>query len=126
MAKKAAVKKAAPTKAKPAAAKKPAAAAYKAKATPTEATDKAHLIDVIAEATGGSKAASKTALENVLATVGASLKKNQSVQLLGFGTFVVSKRAARTGRNPRTGESIKIKASKSVRFKPGTKLKGSL
>ena len=52
-----------------------------------------------------------------------SLKKNQRVMLVGFGTFGVSKRKARTGRNPQTGETIKIKASKSVGFKPSKKFK---
>src|SRR3546814_15149596 len=59
----------------------------------------------------------------LLNTIQASLKKNQKVQLAGFGTFLVTKRAARKGVNPRTGEAIKIKASKSVRFKAGRTLK---
>ena len=56
----------------------------------------------------------------------ATIKKDGSVQLIGFGTFKVAKRAARTGRNPKTGEAMKIKASKSVRFAPSSTLKGSL
>ena len=59
----------------------------------------------------------------ILGTITTSLKKNQRVQLAGFGTFKVSKRAARKGRNPRTGEAIKIKASKTVAFKPSAKFK---
>ena len=62
----------------------------------------------------------------LLGTITTSLKKNQRVQLAGFGTFTVSKRGARKGRNPRTGEAIKIKASKSVRFKAGRTLKNSV
>jgi DNA-binding protein HU-beta len=62
----------------------------------------------------------------LLGTIGASLKKNQKVQLTGFGSFVVSKRRARKGRNPRTGKAIRVKASKSVRFRPGQTLKRSL
>ena len=55
-----------------------------------------------------------------------SLKKNKKVQLYGFGSFEVVKRKARKGRNPATGEAIRIKASKGVRFKAGTKLKGGI
>ena len=95
-------------------------------ATPDGTSDKSHLISVIAEHTGASKVVSKEALDAVLETVSMSLKKNKRVQLLGFGTFDVSKRKARKGRNPATGEEIKIKASKTVRFRPGTKLKSSL
>ena len=65
-------------------------------------------------------------MEAVLETISASLKKNQKVRLVGFGSFEVVKRKARKGRNPATGESIRIKASKSVRFRPGTKLKARL
>jgi DNA-binding protein HU-beta len=62
----------------------------------------------------------------LLGTIGASLKKNQKVQLTGFGSFVVSKRRARKARNPATGEEIRVKASKSVRFRPGQTLKQSI
>jgi DNA-binding protein HU-beta len=54
------------------------------------------------------------------------VKKDGSVQLIGFGTFKIAKRAARTGRNPKTGAAMKIKASKSVRFVASSALKGSL
>lgn len=100
--------------------------ANKPKATPEGTSDKSHLISIIQETTGASKTASKDALDAILETVSATLKKNKKVQILGFGTFEVAKRKARTGRNPATGEPIKIKASKTVRFKPGTKLKGSI
>ena len=112
--------------AKKPAAKKAAKAADKASPTPSGMTDKEHLIAAIQEKTGASQAAAKQAMEAVLETVAVTLKKNQKLQLLGFGTFEVAKRKARTGRNPATGESIKIKASKTVRFKPGTKLKAAV
>lgn len=102
------------------------AKAPKAAPTPSGTTDKNHLIGVIQEKTGASKTACKDALDAVMETVASSLKKNKKVQLLGFGSFEVTKRKARTGRNPSTGEPIKIKASKTVRFRPGTKLKSSL
>ena len=58
--------------------------------------------------------------------VKATLKKNNSVSLVGFGTFSVSKRAARTGRNPRTGAAIKIKSAKVPKFRPGKALRDAL
>ncbi len=72
------------------------------------------------------KAAAERALNAVLSGIRTGLKKEQSVQLVGFGTFQVKKRAARTGRNPQTGEKIKIKASKTVGFRPGKALKDSI
>jgi DNA-binding protein HU-beta len=65
-------------------------------------------------------------LDAVIAAVKTTLKKNGSVTLVGFGTFSVGKRAARTGRNPRTGEAIKIKAAKVPKFKPGKALKDAV
>lgn len=96
------------------------------KATPKDASDREHLIDVIRDEADCTAKAAKATLDALLGTISVSLKKNQRVQLVGFGTFNVSKRAARNGRNPQTGETIRIKASKSVRFKPGAALKGSL
>ncbi len=96
------------------------------KATPKDASDREHLINVIRDQTGCTAKAAKETLGAVLGTISVSLKKNKKVQLVGFGTFAVSKRGARKGRNPQTGETIKIKASKSVRFKPGLALKKSL
>ena len=113
-AKKAAAKRAAPK------------AAARLSATPSGASDKDHLISVIQSGTSSSKKAATDTLAAVLGTVTASLKKNQKVQLVGFGTFEVVKRRARKGRNPATGAAIRIKASKGVRFKAGTKLKGGL
>lgn len=70
---------------------------------------------------------SKSAISNVidaaLATIEESLKKGEEVRLVGFGNFYVSKRAAAKGRNPRTGETIQIKASKQPKFRPGKQLK---
>ena len=70
-----------------------------------------------------SKAAAARAIDAVLDGIAAGIKKDGNVQLIGFGTFTVKARAARTGRNPQTGATIKIKASKTVGFKAGTALK---
>ncbi len=90
--------------------------------------NKAELTELVQKALGAetSKRAAAEALEAVLASIAKGIKKDGSVQLIGFGTFKVAKRAARTGRNPKTGEAMKIKASKSVRFTPSSTLKGSL
>lgn len=88
--------------------------------------NKTELIDHIAKSADISKAASARALDAVIAAVKTTLKKNGSVTLVGFGTFSVGKRAARTGRNPRTGEAIKIKAAKVPKFKPGKALKDAV
>lgn len=96
------------------------------KATPESMGDRQHLIDVIQSGTGCTAAAARETMSALLGTITTSLKKNQRVQLAGFGTFAVSNRAARKGVNPRTGEAIKIKASKSVRFKAGRTLKNSV
>ncbi len=96
------------------------------RATPEGMKDRQHLIDVIQSGTGCTGVAARKTMVALLGTVATSLKKNRRVQLAGFGTFTVAKRAARKGRNPRTGETIKIKASKTVRFKAGRSLKGSV
>jgi len=72
------------------------------------------------------KAQAETAVNAVLQGMRTGLKKDKTVQLVGFGTFNTKTRKARWGRNPATGEKIKIKASKTVGFKPGKDLKGSL
>ncbi len=95
-------------------------------ATPSGTSDRKHLIGLIRNITGCSAQGARETLNSLLGTIGASLKKNQKVQLTGFGSFVVSKRGARKARNPRTGEAIRVKASKSVRFRPGQTLKRSL
>ncbi|MDP4839970.1 MAG: HU family DNA-binding protein [Alphaproteobacteria bacterium] len=87
---------------------------------------KADLISAIANETGFSKKDSETALGSILGAITTSLQKGNEVRLVGFGTFKVSDRAARTGRNPRTGESIQIKASKVPTFKAGKELKGAV
>lgn len=88
--------------------------------------NKTELIDHIAEQADLSKAAAGRALDAVIAGVKSTLKKGGSVTLVGFGTFAVGKRTARTGRNPRTGAAIKIKAAKVPKFKPGKALKDAL
>jgi DNA-binding protein HU-beta len=84
--------------------------------------NKAELIDAIAAESKLTKADSKRALDAFLGAVGKSLKKGDSVVLIGFGTFKVAQRAARNGRNPQTGKVIKIKAKKVVKFKAGADL----
>jgi DNA-binding protein HU-beta len=85
--------------------------------------NKAELIESIAESADISKAAAGHALDAVIETITNALKKGDTVTLVGFGTFSVRKRAARAGRNPRTGETIQIKASKVPGFKAGKALK---
>lgn len=85
--------------------------------------NKAELIEHIATQADISKAAATRALEAVIDGVKATLKKNGSVSIVGFGTFAVTKRVARTGRNPRTGAEIKIKAAKVPKFRAGKGLK---
>lgn len=88
--------------------------------------NKVELIEYIATHTDISKAAAGRSLESFIEAVKKSLKKGQNVTLVGFGTFSVSKRAARTGRNPRTGAPLKIKAAKVPKFKAGKGLKDAL
>ncbi|RCS57483.1 HU family DNA-binding protein [Parvibium lacunae] len=88
--------------------------------------NKSELIDHIAGEADISKAAAGRALEAFLEGVKKSLKKGDPVTLVGFGTFGVSKRKARTGRNPRTGEAIKIKAAKVPSFRAGKALKDAV
>ncbi len=88
--------------------------------------NKAELIDAIANSADLSKAAASRALDSAIGTITKALKKGDTVTLVGFGTFSVRKRSARTGRNPRTGEEIKIKASKVPGFKAGKALKDAI
>ena len=88
--------------------------------------NKTELIEAIAKTADISKAAAGRALDGMVKAVGVSLKKGQMVTLVGFGTFYVGKRAARSGRNPRTGEAIKIKAAKVPKFRAGKALKDTL
>jgi len=88
---------------------------------------KTELVEKIAKDTGTSKAAAAEAVNSFLGNITKELKKkNGKVTLVGFGTFTKVRRKARQGRNPQTGEAIKIKASNSVRFKPGKTLKDSI
>ena len=84
--------------------------------------NKSELIDAIADNSGLSKADSKRALEGFIASTEAALKKGDKISLVGFGSFSISKRAARTGRNPQTGKEIKIAAKNVVKFKAGADL----
>lgn len=86
--------------------------------------NKGELIENVAKDLGVSKAMGEKAVNTVLATIKKGTRKG--VNILGFGSFSVSKRSARTGRNPKTGEAIKIKASKGVKFKAGKAFKDSL
>ena len=87
---------------------------------------KSDVINQMATKAGISKVAAEKALKAFTDGVAAALKKGDKVSLVGFGTFSVSKRAARKGRNPQTGKEISIKASKSPRFKAGKALKGAV
>ena len=88
--------------------------------------NKTDLIDHIAKQADVSKAAAGRALDALAGAIKTTLKKGGSVTLVGFGTFVVGKRAARSGRNPRTGATIKIKAAKVPKFRPGKGLKDAI
>ena len=88
--------------------------------------NKTELVDAIAKETGLSKKDSEKAVKAFTDAVSKELKKKGKVQLVGFGTFEVGKRSARTGRNPQTGETIKIKAAKTPKFKAGKALKDAV
>lgn len=88
--------------------------------------NKTELIEHMAQSADISKAAASRTLEALVGAVTSTLKEDGSVTLVGFGTFSVAKRASRSGRNPRTGESIKISAAKVPKFKPGKALKDAL
>lgn len=88
--------------------------------------NKSELVDHIAESADISKTAASRALDSALDAISGSLQDGESVALVGFGTFLVRERAARAGRNPKTGESIQIAAAKVPAFKPGKGLKDAL
>jgi DNA-binding protein HU-beta len=88
--------------------------------------NKAELIDAMAAEAGLTKADAKRALDAFVTATTKSLKKGDRVALVGFGSFSVAKRAARTGRNPQTGKEIKIAAKKVVKFKAGSELTGTV
>ncbi len=88
--------------------------------------NKQDLIDAVAKSADLSKASAARAVKGALDAITASLKKKQPVSLIGFGTFKVSNRAARTGHNPQTDKAIKIRAAKVPKFRPGKALKDSV
>ena len=88
--------------------------------------NKSELIDAIAVDAGITKAAAKLALESFLGNIGETLKKGDKVSLVGFGSWSVTARAAREGRNPQTGNTIQIAAKNVVKFKAGAELESTL
>ncbi len=88
--------------------------------------NKTELIDAVAEATDLSKADAGRAVDAVVDTITGALKEGDAVTLVGFGTFLVRPRAARTGRNPQTGATIEIKAANAPAFKAGKALKDAV
>lgn len=88
--------------------------------------NKSEVIDNIAQLTSQSKADSERALEAFVKTVSDSLARGDEVKLIGFGTFAVSERSARVGRNPQTGAEIQIPARKAATFRPGKELKSAI
>ena len=89
----------------------------------TKSMTKAKLITEVSEVTGLSEADTTRAFEALLQSIQTELKKGNDIRITGLGTFGVSQREARVGRNPRTGEAIKLPAIKLPKFRPGTKLK---
>ena len=88
--------------------------------------NKVELVEAVAKQTGLSKKDAEAALKAYLAVITKALVKGDKIQLVGFGTFEVSKRPARKGRNPKTGEEMKIKACKAPKFKAGKALKDAV
>ena len=88
--------------------------------------NKSELIEAVAKYADMSKASAEKAIDGTLNSIRGSLKKGSSVTLVGFGTFKVGRRAARIGRNPRTGEAIKIKAARVPKFSAGKALKDAV
>ena len=87
---------------------------------------KADLVDVLARASGGSKRSAEQAMDAFLGAIRRSLRSGNRVTLSGFGTFVVTQRAARAGRNPRTGAQIKIPSARVPRFRPSRSLRAAV
>ena len=88
--------------------------------------NKQELIAQVADGTGLSRGDALRAVESVFDTIAAALKRGDEVRLVGFGTFTCSRRKASTGRNPRTGEPMQIKASSQPKFRPGKVLKDAV
>jgi len=87
---------------------------------------KAELVAVMAKTSGSSKAAAERAMNTFVTSIVESLRRGQKVTISGFGTFVVTRRAARNGRDPRTGSSIKIPPARVPRFRPSRSLKSAV
>ncbi len=88
--------------------------------------NKSELVEAVASSTGQTKVDATKSVDAVFAAISSALENGEEVRLIGFGTFFVSHRAATTGRNPRTGETITIKASKQPKFKAGKGLKDAV
>ena len=88
--------------------------------------NKNELVESVAQKTGISKKEAGKTVNAVIESITEALKKGENVQLVGFGTFAVSERAARTGRNPRTGETIEIKEAIVPKFRPGKALRDAV
>jgi DNA-binding protein HU-beta len=88
--------------------------------------NKSELVEAVAESADISKAAANRAVDGMISAISDALKQGDQVSLVGFGTFLVRERAARTGRDPRTGAPIQIKASKNPAFKAGKALKDAV
>lgn len=88
--------------------------------------NKSELIDAMADGAGISKADAKRALDSFISATSGALQKGGRVALVGFGSFSISERSARTGRNPQTGKEIKIAAKKVVKFKAGAELSSAV
>ncbi|UCF76301.1 MAG: HU family DNA-binding protein [Betaproteobacteria bacterium] len=88
--------------------------------------NKADIVELVSRSAGISKSASERAVDGALDAIKGALKKGHSVTLVGFGTFRVGKRSARVGRNPRTGEELRIHAAKVPKFSAGKALKDAL
>ena len=87
---------------------------------------KADLVAIIAKSSGGSKTAAERAMEAMVGGIVESLRRGRRVTISGFGTFIVTKRAARNGRNPRTGQEIQIPPARVPRFRPSRMLKTAI
>ncbi|PYN29159.1 MAG: DNA-binding protein HU [Candidatus Rokuibacteriota bacterium] len=87
---------------------------------------KADLVAIIAKSSGGSKTAAERAMEAMVGGIVESLRRGRRVTISGFGTFIVTKRAARNGRNPRTGQEIQIPPARVPRFRPSRTLKTAI
>jgi DNA-binding protein HU-beta len=88
--------------------------------------NKAGIVDAVHEKLGGTKVSAEQAVETVIDSIVSSLKKGDEVSIAGFGTFIVKNRAARTARNPRTGEPVKVAATKVPKFKASKTLKDAV